>query len=84
MMPLPTHLRDCVVPDSADIDESGLQGTVRCPCGSERVNLLYPGQTHEWNGTQIPCTAEINGKFFFLMKAQCVDCGAEHLLIDAD
>jgi len=84
MMPVPTHLRDCVVPHFLEIDGSGLEGKVLCPCGSESFQLLYPGQTHEWNGEQVPCSAEIEGKFFFLVTARCTECATEHLLIDQD
>jgi hypothetical protein len=84
MMPVPTQLSNCIIPHSPEIDESGLEGKVRCPCGSETFQLLYPGQTHEWNGEQILCTAEIDGKSFFLVKARCTGCDAEHLLIDKD
>jgi len=46
--------------------------------------MLYPGQTHEYKGEQIPCTAEMDDKFFFLIIAKCSACQAEHLLIDKD
>jgi DNA-directed RNA polymerase subunit RPC12/RpoP len=84
MMPAPTHLRDCVLPGDARIDETGFFGKVRCPCGSESFRLLYPGETHEYRGVAIPCTAQVNGHFFFLVKAACANCGREHLLIDKD
>jgi hypothetical protein len=84
MMPVPTHLRDCVIPENSTIDEEPLKAKVQCPCGGKIFHLLYPGQTQEYNGKKIPCTAEINGKFFFLIRAKCVTCGEEHLLLDED
>ncbi len=84
MMPVPSHLIDCVVPRDAVIDESPLDAFVRCPCGSSRFDLLFPGTTHEWRGETIPCTAEIGGKFFFLVTARCTSCNRRHLLLDAD
>lgn len=84
MMPVPSHLVDCVAPKDSAIDQGPLDGDVRCPCGSGRFDLLFPGQTHEYQGETIPCTAEINGKFFFLIKARCGRCQREHLLLDAD
>jgi DNA-directed RNA polymerase subunit RPC12/RpoP len=84
MMPVPTHLKDCVVPHSAEIDEQPLKAMVRCPCGGMIFQLLYPGQTHEYDGEIIPCTAQIGKKFFFLIKVKCAACGKEHLLLDAD
>jgi len=84
MMPVPTHLKDCVVPGSSKIDEGALKAKVQCPCGGKVFELLYPGQTHEYDGRTIPCVAEITKKFFFLIKAECVKCGKEHPLLDAD
>jgi len=84
MMPVPSHLRGLVEPLESAIDEGALSATVRCPCGETRFELLYPGQTHEHAGEKIPCTAEIDGNFFFVLKSRCPGCGREHLLFDAD
>jgi len=84
MMPVPTHLKECVVPGSSKIDETALKAKVQCPCGGKVFELLYPGQTHEYDGKTIPCVAEIKKKFFFLIKAKCAECGKEHLLLDKD
>ncbi len=83
MMPVPSHLKDCVNPKDAVVDESPLDAFVSCVCGSPQFELLFPGQTQEWDGKQIPCTAEINGTFFFLIKARCWTCKREHLLFDS-
>lgn len=84
MMPIPTHLKDVVVPRDERIDEEALSADIRCPCGGATFELLYPGQTHEYDGEIIPSTAEIGGRFFFLLKARCSSCSSEHLLLDAD
>jgi hypothetical protein len=84
MMPVPSHLRGLVVPLDSAIDEKALSATVRCPCGETKFELLYPGQTHEHAGEMIPCTAEIDGNFFFVLESRCPSCGREHLLLDAD
>jgi hypothetical protein len=63
-------------------DEEVLIGNLRCPCGSENFKMMYPGQTHEYEGRTYPCTAEIDGHFFFLVKAICSECNLEHLLFD--
>ena len=84
MMPAPTHLKDWVVPDNAIVDEENFIGTVRCPCSSKELKILYPGQTHEYKGEDIPCTAEINGVFFFLITVLCKLCGEKHILFDKD
>ena len=84
MMPPPSHLTEWVVPDDERIDEESFAGRVQCPCGSQELQLLYLGQTHEYQGEQIPCTAEIDGRFFFLIQALCARCGATHTLLDID
>lgn len=84
MMPIPTHLMDCVVPDDPNVDESPLIGSVRCPCGGRTFELLFPGNTHERRGEFVPCTAEIGGRYFFLIQAVCRACGTNHLLLDVD
>ena len=84
MMPVPTHLRSIAVPRDQVIDEQPLSADVRCPCGLSTFELLYPGRTHEHGGEVIPCTAEIQGRYFFVLRAVCTGCSADHLLLDAD
>lgn len=80
MMPVPTHLRECVVPHDSAVDEQPLVGKVRCPCGCETFNLLYAGQAIK-EGNVI-CSAEIDGKWFFIVKARCTACAKEHVLFN--
>jgi hypothetical protein len=84
MMPVPTHLKGLVVPREEAIDEKPLDADVRCPCGDEKFELLYPGQTHEYGGKTVPCVAQIGERFFLVLKARCAACSREHLLLDAD
>ena len=84
MMPVPSHLRACVVPHETAIDEEPLRADVRCPCGTSEFELLYPGHTHEFKGELIPCVAHIGERFFLLLGARCAACSREHLLLDAD
>ena len=83
-MPLPSHLQGLVVPLESTIDEEALSASVLCPCGDAGFELLYPGHTHEHEGETIPCTAETDGKFFFVLKSRCVGCAREQLLFDKD
>lgn len=84
MMPVPSHLVGLVHPKDPQIDETALDAQVVCSCGAKSFVLLYPGATHEYRGELIPCTAEIDNRFFFLIKARCTSCGREHLLLDKD
>lgn len=82
MLPVPSHLKNVLTSTNEIEDEEILVGKLRCRCGSEKFKLMYPGQTHEYEGHIFPCTAEIDGNFFFLIKAICEGCNLEHLLFD--
>ena len=84
MMPVPTHLRSIAVARNVTPNGEPLCADLRCPCGGSMFQLLYPGQTHEYAGELVPCTAEIDGCYFFILKALCVNCLAQHLLLDVD
>ena len=83
-MPVPSHLRECVHPLDDRLDESPLEGSLRCGCGATAFQFLYPGEVREWAGTNVPCVKEIDGRFFFLVVARCASCGKDHLLLDID
>jgi hypothetical protein len=77
-------LKDIVVVSSKPEEGSSVGGKIVCPCGGDAFALMFPGQTHEYNGEIIPCMAEIDGNFFFVLRADCLRCRAQHLLFDAD
>jgi hypothetical protein len=81
-LPIPSHLAGWVVPVA--FEDEVLEASVRCPCGSERTELHYPGETHlsVGSGTPIPSMVKIGDEWFFLIKAVCADCRAEHILFD--
>lgn len=82
MMPVPTHLRECLIPLDDTIDEEPLIGRLLCSCGNTIFTLFYPGEVHLYKGNNIPCTKEMDGNFFFLIKGICSKCNREHLLLD--
>lgn len=84
MMPPPTHLEGWVVPDSDVVDEDHFAGNVQCPCGCDTFEVSHPGGTYKTQGVELPCTAEVNGKYFFLVQVKCTACGAEKVIFDAD
>ncbi len=84
MMPVPTHLRGLAVARDDLNDEANLVANLRCPCGGTVFEVLHPGQTQDFGGVTYPCTIEIDGKFFFVVKMRCVSCSAEHVLLDQD
>jgi hypothetical protein len=84
MMPIPSHLTESAIPKSATVDESPLDAFVRCPCGSSKFELLFPGETQEYNGEEVPCVAHVGEHFFFRIVARCAECNRDHLLLDQD
>lgn len=82
MMPVPSHLRKCLVPNDEKLDEQYLIGKLRCPCGCKKFQFLYTGQDSDVAGSI--CAAEIDDEWFFVIKAKCISCGREHLLLDRD
>lgn len=84
MLPVPPHLKATVDLPSVESGDDFVTARLHCSCGSEHFRLRHPGQTHEYRGEQIPRTAEIEGRFYFVLDAQCVGCGEDRLLFDAD
>lgn len=84
VMPLPTHLLGLgrVVAEASD--DCAVAAAIVCSCGGHVFKLLFHGATHEYEGEQVPCTAEIGGRFFFRVEAECAACNARHLLFDKD
>jgi hypothetical protein len=69
MMPVPSHLKGIAVPRDPVADQEPLTADIRCSCGESTMELLYPGQTHRHEHKTIPCTAEIDGNYFFVVRA---------------
>jgi hypothetical protein len=84
MMPTPSHLKEVIVRSDTKFDEEPLVAPVRCPCGGEVFEILYPGQIHDRNGEAVPCVAKVGGRFFLFLKVRCNACEREHLLLDKD
>ena len=90
MIETPSHVKDCVViknwqPENlTQPDGRGyLTGFIHCSCGSENFEFLFTGKTHIYDGQEIPVTTEIDGEFFFVIKARCTECKKEHLIFDS-
>ncbi len=80
--PVPWHLREWVAPVS--FEDEILKATVRCPCGSERVELHYLGTTSpsREDGTPLPRVVKIDEDYYLIIKAVCAACRAEQVLFD--
>jgi hypothetical protein len=78
--PIPSHLLGWVVGTSYEDDV--VTATVRCPCGCKQLEFHYPGVTQLYQGRPHPCSAEIEGLYYFIIKAVCTACHREHLLFD--
>jgi len=83
-MPAPTHLLGITDQRPEDCTPTEFVADLHCPCGGREFSLLYPGATQEWNGKVYPCTAQIDDRFYFLVRARCAACNDEHLVFDRD
>lgn len=83
MTPVPSHLIDYIAPGQVTVSPERSYAELRCTCGARRFELLYPGQTHKYRKEVIPCSAEFDGTFFFLIKSRCTQCRNERLLFDS-
>jgi hypothetical protein len=85
---VPTHLADWAVPEEIPTDGFIFQVRLRCTCGNGRFRLLHPGgiqQNPAWGEhVAYPAGATVGGRRFFLVRAACVGCGRDKLLIDVD
>jgi hypothetical protein len=84
MMPVPTHLEGVAIPLEVAIDEAPLRAELQCACGSRSFEFLFPGQTQFVGRQEIPCTAEIDGHYFFIIRSRCTRCRSERTLLDVD
>ena len=84
MMPVPSHLVGIAAPSEAMLDEAPLRADLRCDCGSQSFEFLFPGQTHSIGGREVPCTADVDGHYFDIVSSRCSECKLERVLLDAD
>jgi len=84
MMPVPTHLVGIAVPHEALLDKRPLRADLRCACGSESFEILFPGQTRPAGGEEIPCAAYVDGFYFYIVSSRCSGCQTERVLFDVD
>jgi hypothetical protein len=89
-VPLPTHLAGWLARATLTEQDTYFEAAVRCPCGSERVEVHYPGQTHQPSGrdSPIPCTVQLAGltgydAYWFGLKAVCAACRQECVVFDS-
>ncbi|NLN04475.1 MAG: hypothetical protein GX166_06630 [Clostridiaceae bacterium] len=75
-LPIPNYLRNMFVPFGKG-KEKVVLGKIRCECQSEGNMRLVANTTYENEG--IPVNSYGNVTY---LKAQCLDCGKEHVLFD--
>jgi hypothetical protein len=82
-LPIPSHLAGWVAPES--FEDEVVTASVRCPCGSDRLEFHHPGETHlrYGDGIPVPSSVKIGEEWFFIVKAVCATCRAEHVLFDS-
>lgn len=83
-VPIPKHLKNIIVSVEENTDDNILTANIRCKCGGAEFQLLYPGETIEYQEKEWPCSVEVEGHSVFVIKAICNKCKTQHLLFDAD
>ncbi len=78
--PLPSYLLGWFAP--ASYKKELLVGPVRCPCTCERIEFHYPGVTALHCGRPFPASVEIDGLWYYIIKAVCSSCRQERVLFD--
>lgn len=82
---VPSHLRAVLDLQRAQWDpQGGIRSPLRCGCGHRNFELLHPARKPSQGSGATPWPVEVEGRYFFLLKAACADCGTEHLLLDLD
>jgi len=87
MFPPPSHLQNLVLPlkvDASKDDDTEFVGALVCPCGCNEFILLYAGGAIGKGKTKSLGYAEVDGENFYIVKARCTRCDAEHLIFDDD
>jgi hypothetical protein len=84
MLNPPGHLTGITQIDKTRATDQMFVAQVVCTCGCRDLNLMHSGGTREENGHAIPQTAEIDGKFFMMIRADCPECQKTHLVFDKD
>jgi hypothetical protein len=91
-IPIPSHLAGCLARAQLFEDGTYVEGALRCPCGREQLELLYPGATHVvegHGGMPVPCSVQVpNGRrgkrWWFGLAAVCTACRKRRVLFDSD
>lgn len=83
--PTPRHLREVLEIDPAQSNAHRIHGQVRCPCGSDALEVLYVAdRVTEDRETFMRVTETADDCFFLRVAVRCTPCNREHLLLDHD
>lgn len=82
MSKAPSHLAEITKKDTELSTEDKFVASVVCTCGNHDFELQHAECDLHESGD--PQSAEIDGNFFFVIKARCKSCGENHLIFDAD
>src|SRR5262249_18002190 len=73
MAPVPSHLVGWMTPKGVSEEGTTVEGDVRCPCGSERLEFHSAGT----------CQGAPELRMDLAVRAVCVACGQGHVLFDS-
>ena len=78
MIPIPTHLKNILVPKGEENDEFFVTGEIVCECGNKEFDISYIGNYEDG----IVTLCEFEGVFYLAIKCECKKCGKVHLIFD--
>ena len=82
MSKAPEHLTSISIRDEGSSTEEKYVASIKCTCGNQSLEISHSQCDVEESG--IPQDAEIDGNFFFVIKAKCPECEKNHLVFDSD
>jgi hypothetical protein len=82
--PIPTHIKNLVLPDLTRSNEHELQGAAQCDCGSDAFQVLYVAERIIESDRHFLRVVKVDGHYFLRIGVRCISCTQEHLLLDRD
>ena len=80
IFPMPTHLKDILIPTGNKNSELHVEGAVKCSCGCENFHITIYADTEKG----YPVVCGYNDSYALIVKAVCMDCRRKHLIFDSN
>jgi hypothetical protein len=78
ILPIPTHLKNILIPKGTKNDEFSVFGEIICDCGNKIFIISYIGDYDR----NIVTLCEYEGVYYLAIKCKCSKCDKLHLIFD--